>query len=83
MWVSIKNSKVGIMGNNSDTSEPSYPGYMNVTGSGIDYSFSVDNGGIMGTFKFSSDGSSVTVNFKKNTVMPSIENTDIVCNKKQ
>ena len=40
IWVSIKDGKVGIMGNNSNTSEPEYLGYMNVTGSGTDYNIS-------------------------------------------
>ncbi|ASJ22134.1 hypothetical protein [Brachyspira hampsonii] len=82
MWVSIQDSQIGIFPSKDNNTEPVYQGYFPVTGSGTDYSFSVNNGGVVGTLQFSSDGSSVTVNFTKNTVMPSIENTDIVCNKK-
>ncbi|MBW5411332.1 hypothetical protein E6A50_13275 [Brachyspira hampsonii] len=82
IWVSIQDSQIGIFPSKDNNTEPVYQGYFPVTGSGTDYSFSVNNGGVVGTLQFSSDGSSVTVNFTKNTVMPSIENTDIVCNKK-
>ena len=83
LWVSIKDGKVGIMGDNSNTSEPEYLGYMNVAGSGTDYNFYSSAGDTEGTLKFTSDGSSVTVNFEKNTAMPSIVGQDIVCNIKQ
>ena len=85
-WVSIKDSKVG-MSAGSETSEPTYEGYFQVTGSGTDYSFSTDYYGepnaIEGTLKFASDSSKVTVNFTKNPGAPAeMLNTDIVCNKK-
>ncbi|MEI0517949.1 hypothetical protein [Brachyspira murdochii] len=83
IWVSIKDGKVGIMGNNSNTSEPEYLGYMNVTGSGTDYNFYSSTGDSEGTLKFSSDGSSVTVKFTKNDNAPYIVGQDFVCNKKQ
>ncbi|ADG71151.1 hypothetical protein [Brachyspira murdochii] len=85
LWISVKDSKVGISASADNANEPTYEGYFSVTGSGTDYSFSnPDTQGtpnaIVGTLKFSDN--SVTLNFTKNTVMPSIENTDIVCNKK-
>lgn len=82
LWVSIKDGTVGINGNSSNTSEPSYQGYMNVTGSGTDYNFYSRTGDAAGTLKFSSDGSSVTVRFTVNQSESSIEGQDIVCNKK-
>ena len=82
IWVSIKDGKVGIMGNKSNTSEPEYLGYMNVTGSGTDYNFYSSIGDAEGTLKFSSDGSSLTVRFTKNDNAPEIENKDFVCKKK-
>lgn len=82
LWVSIKDGKVGIMGDKSNTSEPSYPGYMSVTGSGTDYNFTSGIGDAAGTLKFSSDGSSVTVRFTKNTNAPDVVNKDFICNKK-
>ena len=83
LWVSIKNGKVGIMGANNNTSEPSYPGYMNVTGYATDYNFYSSIGDAEGTLKFSSDGSSLTVRFTKNDNAPSSVDQDFVCNKKQ
>ena len=82
LWVSIKNGKVGIMGANNNTSEPSYLGYMNVTGYATDYNFYSSIGDAEGTLKFSSDGSSLTVRFTKNDNAPEIENKDFVCKKK-
>ena len=83
LWVSIKDGKVGIMGDNSNTSEPEYLGYMNVTGSGTDYNFYSSAGDTEGTLKFTSDGSSVTVTFTKNDKAPAeMLNTYIVCNKR-
>ncbi|WP_297206581.1 hypothetical protein [uncultured Brachyspira sp.] len=82
LWVSIKDGTVGIYGYNSNTSEPSYPGYMNVTGSGTDYNFYSGIGDAAGTLKFASDGSSVTVRFTKNTQANDIVGQNIVCNKK-
>ncbi|MDO6994997.1 hypothetical protein Q5M87_13365 [Brachyspira innocens] len=86
LWVSIKDSKVGMNAGSDQTSEPSYQGYMNVTGYGTDYNFSSDYygqaNGVEGTLKFSD--TSVTVRFTKNLGAPDeMLNTDIVCNKKQ
>ena len=81
LWVSIKDGKVGIMGHDNNTSEPSYPGYMDVTGSGTDYNFNSSTGDAEGTLKFSD--TSVTVRFTKNDNAPSIVNQDFACNKKQ
>ena len=81
LWVSIKDGKVGIMGYDNNTSEPSYPGYMDVTGSGTDYNFNSSAGDTAGTLKFSD--TSVTVRFTKNTSAPYIVGQDFVCNKKQ
>ncbi|MEI0605237.1 hypothetical protein R4K55_13560 [Brachyspira alvinipulli] len=83
IWISIKNGKVGIMGNKSNTSEPSYLGYMNVTGSGTDYKFWSDDRSTEGTLKFTSDGSSVTGTFTKNETAPGTVGQPVVCNKKQ
>ncbi|MEI0562679.1 hypothetical protein [Brachyspira pulli] len=87
LWVSVKDSKVGMSGGNDQTSEPQYQGYFSVTGSGTDYSFSTDYYGqpnaIEGTLKFASDGSTVTVNYSKNPAMSSIEGKNIVCNIKK
>uniref|UniRef100_UPI003F4B939A hypothetical protein n=1 Tax=Brachyspira catarrhinii TaxID=2528966 RepID=UPI003F4B939A len=83
IWVSIKDGKVGIMGNNSDTSEPSYLGYMNVTGSGTDYNFYSSTGDTEGTLKFTSDGSSVTGTFTKNDNAPGTVGQPVVCNIKK
>ena len=82
LWVSIKDSKVVMTGDENNTSEPSYPGYMNVTGSGTDYNFYSGIGDAAGTLKFASDGSSVTVRFTKNTQANDIVGQNIVCNKK-
>ena len=54
-----------------------------ITGSGTDYTFDSGDSTAAGTLKFTSDGSSVTVNFAKNTAMPSIVGKDIVCNIKK
>ena len=82
IWVSIKDGKVGIMGNNSNTSEPEYLGYMNVTGSGTDYKFWSDDRSTEGTLKFTSNGSSVTGTFTKNETVPETVGQPVVCNKK-
>ncbi|MEI0524869.1 hypothetical protein R4K54_02975 [Brachyspira murdochii] len=83
IWVSIKDGKVGIMGNNSNTSEPEYLGYMNVTGSGTDYNFYSSTGDAEGTLKFTSDGSSVTGTFTKNDNAPEAVGQSVVCNIKK
>ena len=86
LWVSVKDSKVGTSGGNDQTSEPQYQGYFSVTGSGTDYSFSTDYygqaNGVEGTLKFAPDGSTVTVNYRKNPAISSLVGKDIVCNKK-
>ena len=85
LWVSIKDGKVGMLPNNN-TTPPDFTGkYMTgpITGSGTDYTFDSGDGTAAGTLKFTSDGSSVTVNFAKNTAMPSIVGKDIVCNIKK
>ena len=88
LWVSIKNSKVGMSAGNDQTSEPQYQGYFSVTGYNTDYNFSTDYYGkpnaIKGTLKFASDGNSVTVRFTENPELPeNLLNRDVVCNKKQ
>ena len=86
LWVSVKDGKVGVLPNNNNNTAPVFEGsYMTgpITGSGTDYTFDSGDGTVAGTLTFSSDGSSVTVNFEKNTVMPSFENKDFICNKKQ
>ena len=86
MWVSIKDGQVATFPNVNNTTAPDFTGtYFTVTGSGTDYSFSnPDTQGtpnaIVGTLKFSDN--SVTLNFTKATVMPSIVGQNIVCNKK-
>ncbi|AGA67368.1 hypothetical protein R4M03_08445 [Brachyspira pilosicoli] len=90
LWISIKDGKAATLPSNDNTTEPSYLGYFSVTGAGTDYSFSLsDSSGtpnsVVGTLKFSSDGSSVTINYSKNTDDKNeiMLNKDIVCNKKQ
>ena len=80
LWLTVKDGKVGIINGNDQTSEPTYLGYMDVTGSGTDYTFDSGDNTVSGTLKFTD--TSVTVNFTKNTVMPSIVGKNIVCNKK-
>ena len=83
LWVSIKDGKVGMFPNDNNTTPPDFTGkYMTgpITGSGTDYTFDSGDDTAAGTLKFSD--TSVTVRFTKNTVMPSFENKDIVCNKK-
>ncbi|PCG20255.1 hypothetical protein [Brachyspira sp. G79] len=85
LWISVKDGQLGISASRDNANEPTYEGYFPVTGSGTDYSFSNPDfnetpDAIVGTLKFSD--TSVTIRYTKNTVMPSIENTDIVCNKK-
>ena len=81
LWVSIKDGKVGIMGHDNNTSEPSFLRYMDVTGSGTHYNFNSSTGDTAGTLKFSD--TSVTFRFTKNDNTPSIVDQDFVCNKKQ
>ena len=80
-WVSVKYGKAAMNAGSDQTSEPSYQGYFPVTGYNTDYSFSLNSDSVVGTFKFNSDGSSVTVRFTKNPDAPAeMLNTDIVCN---
>ena len=89
LWASVKDSKFAMNINDNNTYDPvfSSDSYFTVTGYGTDYTFSTpDPQGtpdqVQGTLKFAPDGSSVTMRFTKNTVMPSIVGQDIVCNKK-
>ena len=91
LWVSIKDGKAAMISDKANDTAPNFLDntYFTVTGSGTDYSFSLpDNSGtpnsVIGTFKFQSDGSSVTVRYTKNPGAPQeMLNKDIVCNKKQ
>ena len=86
LWVSVKDGKIATLPNNNDNTAPVFEGsYMTgpITGSGTDYTFDAGDGKTKGTLKFSSDGSSVTVNYSKNPVMSSIEGKNIVCNIKK
>ncbi|MBW5383786.1 hypothetical protein E6A46_10635 [Brachyspira pilosicoli] len=80
LWLTVKDGKVGIINGNDQTSEPTYLGYMDVTGSGTDYTFDSGDGIVAGTLKFTD--TSVTVRFTKNTAESTIVGQDIVCNKK-
>lgn len=82
LWLSIKDSKVRISASDQ-TSEPTYQGNMDATGSGTDYKFDSGDGNVAGTLKFSSDGSQVTVHFTVNKPVSSVVGTDIVCNIKK
>ena len=81
IWISVKDGQAGMDSANNNNTPPSTFNYFPVTGSGTDYSFSIASDSIVGTFKFASDGSKVTVRFTKNPYLPI--NKDIVCNKKQ
>ena len=85
LWVSIKDGQVATLPNVNNTTAPDFTGtYFTVTGSGTDYSFSINNNKVVGTLKFSADGSSVTLRYTANPGAPAeMLNTDIVCNKKQ
>ena len=85
LWVSIKDGQVATFPNDNNTTAPDFTGiYFTVTGSGTDYSFSINNNKVVGTLKFSADGSSVTLKYTANPDAPAeMLNTDIVCNKKQ
>ncbi|WP_300754020.1 hypothetical protein [uncultured Brachyspira sp.] len=89
LWVSIQNGQVATLPNSNNTTPPNFTGsYMGgITGSGTDYSFSAPDfqgtpDQVQGTLKFAPDGSTVTVNYSKNPVVPSFENKDFICNKK-
>ena len=84
LWVSIKDGQVATFPNDNNTTAPDFTGiYFTVTGSGTDYSFSINNNKVVGTLKFSADGSSVTLRYTENPGAPAeMLNTDIVCNKK-
>ncbi|MEI0701520.1 hypothetical protein [Brachyspira intermedia] len=90
LWASVKDSKFAMNINDNNTYAPRFSSdsYFTVTGYGADYTFSTpDPQGtpdqVQGTLKFAPNGSSVTMRFTKNTVMPSIVGQDIVCNIKQ
>ncbi|MEI0478085.1 hypothetical protein [Brachyspira pulli] len=82
LWVSIENGKVAITGADN-TSEPSYQGYMDVTGSGTAYSFDPKDDTVAGDLKFTSNGSSVTVTFTKSNPAPEVVGKPFVCNIKK
>ena len=83
-WVSVKDGQVATLPSDNTTPPNFEPVYFPVTGSGTDYNFSIDNNKVVGTFKFASDGSSVTVRFTANPEAPEeMLNTDIVCNIKK
>ncbi|MEI0700141.1 hypothetical protein R4K92_14595 [Brachyspira intermedia] len=84
LWVSIKDGQVATFPNDNKTTAPDFTGiYFTVTGSGTDYSFSINNNKVVGTLKFSADGSSVTLRYTANPDAPAeMLNTDIVCNKR-
>ncbi|OEJ15279.1 hypothetical protein BFL38_13320 [Brachyspira hampsonii] len=85
-WVSVASSLAAMTADLNNTTAPTFPqgNYFTVTGYGTDYSFSLNSDSVVGTFKFTPDGSSVTVRFTKNPDAPAeMLNTDIVCNKKQ
>ena len=83
-WVSIKDGQVATLPNDNNTTAPDFTGtYFTVIGSGTDYRFSINNNKVVGTLKFSADGSSVTVRYTANPGAPAeFLNKDIVCNKK-
>ncbi|MEI0510533.1 hypothetical protein [Brachyspira intermedia] len=80
LWISVKDGQAGMNSANNNNTPPSTFNYFPVTGSGTDYSFSIASDSIVGTFKFESDGSKVTVRFTKNPYLPI--NKDIICNKR-
>ena len=83
-WVSVKDGQVATLPSDNTTPPNFEPVYFPVTGSGRDYSFSLDSGSVVGTFKFASDGNSVTVRYTANPRAPEeMLNTDIVCNIKK
>ena len=85
-WVSVKDGKAAMNADPNNNIAPTFhlENYFTVTGSGTDYSFSLASGAVVGTFKFASDGNSVTVRFTANPGAPEeMLNTDIVCNIKK
>ncbi|MEI0447973.1 hypothetical protein R4J03_13095 [Brachyspira intermedia] len=80
LWISVKDGQAGMNSANNNNTPPSTFNYFPVTGSGTDYSFSIASDSIVGTFKFESDGSKVTVRFTKNPYLPI--NKNIICNKR-
>lgn len=84
IWVSVKDGQVATLPSDNTTPPNFESAYFPVTGSGTDYSFSINNNKVVGTLKFSADGSSVTLRYTANPDAPAeMLNTDIVCNKKQ
>ena len=85
-WVSVQSGLAAMTADPNNTTAPTFPpnNYFNVTGYNTDYSFSLNSDSVVGTFKFNSNGSSVTVRFTKNPDAPAeMLNKDIVCNIKQ
>ena len=83
LWISIKDGQVATLPSDNTTPPNFESVYFPVTGSGTDYSFSINNNKVVGTLKFSADGSSVTLRYTANPDAPAeMLNTDIVCNKK-
>ncbi|WP_297248927.1 hypothetical protein [uncultured Brachyspira sp.] len=83
LWVSVKDGQVSTLPSDNITPPDFDTAYFAVTGSGTDYSFSLDSGSVVGTLKFSSDGSSVTLKYTANPDAPAeMLNKDIVCNKR-
>ncbi|MEI0486334.1 hypothetical protein [Brachyspira intermedia] len=83
LWVSVKDGQVATLPSDNTTPPDFDIAYFAVTGSGTDYSFSLDSGSVVGTLKFSSDGSSVTLRYTANPGAPAeMLNKNIVCNKR-
>ena len=63
VWVSVKGGKLAMCPDaNNATAPSSFDGfYMDVSGSGTDYRFSIASDSVIGTFKFASDGNTVIV----------------------
>lgn len=91
LWISIKDNKVVLDASPNNTTVPEFTqsDYFSVTGTGTDYNFSLPDSkntpnSVVGTLKFSSDASTLTLHITKNTDDPNgeISNKDIVFNKK-
>ena len=79
LCLTVQDGKVGMYPDVNNATAPDFlVAYMNVEGSGADYTF--DSGyGNSGTLKFTD--TSVTVKFRENAGMFGIKSQDIVCNK--
>ena len=85
LWISIKYDKMSSYPNSNNTTEPEYLLYTDVEGSGTDYSFSMPKGNqkfLEGTLKFSEDASTLTIEFTKNILMPTLEGKTFLCERK-